>query len=1508
MALVKSLTTRLLMTVSSITLVGALTATAVWAEAGAGGNAGGPGGTAGASNNGTAGGPGGDGTDNSFGGAGGGGGGAGTSGGMGGTGGDSTPSSGGLGGAGAASAGAVGAVGTVGAVNGGGGGGGGGAHGFVDAALPTIGATGGVGGAGGAAPGSGGGGGGGAGGFGAVNTGAVGTLGVGVTGGAGGVGGASVNAFGGGAGDGGVGLSLIGGTAQSFIINAGITGGAGGAGGAGIVGGAGGDGGIGLLVSGGGTTTLTIGAGITGGIGGAGGLGFTLGAVGPSGAGIVGQNLAITMGGAGLVTAGAGANAITFTGGANSLTFANGTSGLIGALSVTGGLDFDQSSVDTTVANTILGSGSITKTGSALITLTGANTYGGTTIVNSGQLRAASVGALGASTGALVVNGGTLDIDVAQAKANLSGTGGTINLDADLTIAQSLAQTYAGAFTGTGGFIKNGAADLTVSGDSSTFTGDVTVAAGGLLVNNTVGTFGAATSEISVDASATLGGNGMIGGNVLIGDGATLSPGALNTEPGTLAILGDLFVSSGSILDYDLGQAYTVGGAFNDLVTVGGDLTLDGTLNVTASAGGTFDPGIYRLISYTGTFTDNGLTIGTIPAPGSYVQTSIANQVNLVNTQGLTLSYWDGSTIPRNNNTVDGGTGTWQSSAGNDSWTEGTGALNGSYQDASFAIFAGTPGTVTVDNSLGAVDSSGMQFATDGYQLVGGVITLSGSPSSIIRVGDGTVGGAAISATIDSELTGASQLVKTDLGTLVLGGTNSYTGGTAIEGGTLTIADDLNLGAASGNLVLDGGTLRTTADIATARALAMSSSGGLLTDAGTTLTLNGAVSGAGSFDKAGSGTLIIAGAASHTGGTTINAGTVQVGNGGTTGSLAGNVANAGVLAFDRSDDSIFAGATSGVGSLVQRGLGTTVLTGANTHTGGSIIISGALQIGNGGTSGSLTGNVSNAGILAFDRSDAMSFNGVISGIGQIRQLGTGMTTLTANSSSFVGQTRISAGILSVNGQLGGTLTVAGGGTLMGNGTVGTTTNEVGGLIAPGNSIGTLTINGNYIGTGGNLEIEAVLGGDSSPADRLIVTGDTAGVTSVDVINLGGIGAPTIEGIKIVDIGGASNGTFALLGSYVFEGEQAVVAGAYGYRLYKDGVSTPADGDWYLRSALLDPSIPGVPTVPLYQPGAPVYEAYANVLQSFNSLETMRQRVGNRSWTSDGVDTGTLPDAAASGSGIWGRITGSHLGIDSKTSTTDAAYEVDIWQLQAGADALLDDGTAGQLTGGVWARYGTLAADITSPYGAGSISATGYGVGATLTWQAESGFYLDAQANLTWYDSDLSSTTAATSLASGIDGFGYALGLEMGQEIALGANWSIIPQVQLVHSAVDYDDFTDAFGASVSLLDGDSLKGRLGISADYQTALTDASGQTSRLHAYGIANIHYEFLSGAQTDLAGVKLTSEEEPLWGGVGVGGSYSWADDKYALHTEVTVNTSLGNFGDSYHVTGTAGFRVKF
>ncbi len=300
----------------------------------------------------------------------------------------------------------------------------------------------------------------------------------------------------------------------------------------------------------------------------------------------------------------------------------------------------------------------------------------------------------------------------------------------------------------------------------------------------------------------------------------------------------------------------------------------------------------------------------------------------------------------------------------------------------------------------------------------------------------------------------------------------------------------------------------------------------------------------------------------------------------------------------------------GAGSLTKDGLGTLTLTGANSYSGGTTITAGTLQLGNGGTTGSIVGNVANSGVLAFNRSDVVTFGGTIAGTGGVWQVGSGQTMLTADSSGLSGVSRVYNGILSVNGTLGGSIEVIGG-RLQGTGQVGTTTNFAGGTIAPGNSIGTLTVAGNYLGNGGTLEIETVLSDDSSATDLLAVTGDTAGSTNVRVINVGGNGAQTSEGIKIVDVGGASDGDFTLLGSYTFEGAPAVVGGAYAYRLYQGSVSTPTDGDWYLRSALINGT---TPTGPLYQAGAPVYEAYAAMLQSFNELETLQQRVGNRSWT------------------------------------------------------------------------------------------------------------------------------------------------------------------------------------------------------------------------------------------------------------------------------------------------------
>lgn len=595
---------------------------------------------------------------------------------------------------------------------------------------------------------------------------------------------------------------------------------------------------------------------------------------------------------------------------------------------------------------------------------------------------------------------------------------------------------------------------------------------------------------------------------------------------------------------------------------------------------------------------------------------------------------------------------------------------------------------------------------------------------------------------------------------------------------------------------------------------------------------------------------------------------------------------------------------TGIGALTKDGSGTLTLTGANTYLGDTTISLGTLQLGDGGTSGSILGDVSNSGILAFNRSDDVIFGGTIAGTGGVHQIGSGMTRLTADSSALTGVSQVQNGILSVNGALGGTMEVIGG-RLQGIGQVGGTTNFAGGTIAPGNSIGTLTIAGDYTGSGGTLEIESVLGDDASATDKLVVTGNTSGSTNVRVINLGGAGAQTTEGIRIIEVGGVSAGSFTLLGSYTFEGAPAIVAGAYAYRLYQGGVSTPADGDWYLRSALLNPS---GPATPLYQAGAPLYEAYTGVLQNFNALDTLQQRLGNRSWSDTAADADMSRRSVGAESGTWGRIMARRSGTDPKYSTTGADYDSGIWQLQAGADGTLYSGDAGSLIGGISMRYGTISADVSSVYGSGSIDSTGYGLGGSLTWYGDTGLYIDAQANATWYDSDLFSAAAGRSLVAGNDGFGYALGLEAGKQVALGGNWSLTPQAQLTYSSIDYDDFRDVFGSDVALARSHDLKGRLGISADYEDSWKDASNQTSRLHAYGIANLYYNFQSEARTTLSGVSLSSEPEALWGGIGLGSTYNWGNDRYALYGEALADTSLRNFGDSYALTGRMGFNMRF
>lgn len=465
------------------------------------------------------------------------------------------------------------------------------------------------------------------------------------------------------------------------------------------------------------------------------------------------------------------------------------------------------------------------------------------------------------------------------------------------------------------------------------------------------------------------------------------------------------------------------------------------------------------------------------------------------------------------------------------------------------------------------------------------------------------------------------------------------------------------------------------------------------------------------------------------------------------------------------------------------------------------------------------------------------------------------------------------------------------------------------------------VDGLYSGNGGTVVLDTVLGNDSSATDMMILRGGTAvGTTNLVVNNVGGAGAQTLnDGIKVIDVTGDSLGTFSLVGDYEIAGQQAVIAGAYGYTLWKNGVNN-TDGDWYLRSQFA----PGGPEGPIYAPSVPIYEAYGQVLLGLNGLPTLQQRVGNRYWK-DAV--ASAQDAAAAApdvvtaaadvvgaatpsidqSGVWGVIEGSYAEYDPDTSTSGAEYDLSIWKMRAGIDGLVSESERGKIIAGLNAFYGQGSSDISSLFGSGDISTDAYGLGATATWYDNNGFYLDGQGQLSWFDSDLKSDVVGE-LASGNNGFGYALSLEAGQRIDMHNNWTVIPQAQLVYSNVKFDSFDDQFGAEVKTDRADSLRGRLGLAMEHQNSWTDDQGQVERATFYGITNLHYEFLDGVSVDVADTEIVSENDALWGEVGLGGSYNWNDDGYSIYGEVSANSSLENLGDSYVLNGKGGLRINW
>ena len=182
---------------------------------------------------------------------------------------------------------------------------------------------------------------------------------------------------------------------------------------------------------------------------------------------------------------------------------------------------------------------------------------------------------------------------------------------------------------------------------------------------------------------------------------------------------------------------------------------------------------------------------------------------------------------------------------------------------------------------------------------------------------------------------------------------------------------------------------------------------------------------------------------------------------------------------------------------------------------------GTMNVGNGGTTGTISGNVLDRGTLNFNRSDAVEYGGIISDTGRVQQNGSGRLTLSGIN-TYTGATNVNAGTLNVNGSIAASslTTVNAGATLGGNGTVGNTTIN-GGTLAPGNSIGTLAVQGNLVFTAAASYMVEV---SPANADRTNVTG-TATLGGATVKASFAAGTYVAKQYTIVNAAGGVNGTF-----------------------------------------------------------------------------------------------------------------------------------------------------------------------------------------------------------------------------------------------------------------------------------------------------------------------------------------------------------------------------------------------
>ena len=421
-------------------------------------------------------------------------------------------------------------------------------------------------------------------------------------------------------------------------------------------------------------------------------------------------------------------------------------------------------------------------------------------------------------------------------------------------------------------------------------------------------------------------------------------------------------------------------------------------------------------------------------------------------------------------------------------------------------------GGTTINAGLINFNSAG-NFGTGTITLNGGGLQwASGTTTDIspllapLGAAGGTFDTNGSSVTLAAPVGGTGGLTKQGLGTLTLTATNTYAGGTTVLAGLINFTAANNFGA--GEITLNGGGLQwatgSSADISSKLA-PLGAGGGIFDTNGNIVTLASTISGSGGLTKQGGGTLILSGINTYTGGTTVNVDMLSVSSDANLGAASGGLTlNSGALLTTASFTSARAitvsgpgggfipaagttltltGNIGGTGALGMAGPGTLVLTGTNTYTGGTTVSGGILQ---GNTHQPAGQHPQQRRPWCSTRRRPAPMPAPCRAPAALTLQGGGALNLTGTN-TYTGGTTVLAGTLVGERQPGrATSRSATAGTLGGNGTIaGSVVNA--GTLAPGNSIGLLTVNGSYAqAAGSTYQVEANAAGQ---ADRINVGGN-----------------------------------------------------------------------------------------------------------------------------------------------------------------------------------------------------------------------------------------------------------------------------------------------------------------------------------------------------------------------------------------------------------------------------------